>query len=127
MGIAKKGLTVLAVTFGLALSAHASDATYVAGDNSAESKLCVAAATASKMNMRNKIRLFRASSTPSTINQTYRLVANKLYCNGIDVAEFAASAGNQDVADKLMKYRDNDVQIRDIAKVSHGTVVVGSK
>lgn len=123
MGIAKKGLTFAAVTFGLALNASA--ATYVAADNSAESKLCVTAATANKMRMHNEVRTFRANTSKGTIGKSYRLIANQLYCNGVDIAEFAASAGNQQVADKLMKYRDNDVQIRDIAKISHGTVVVG--
>lgn len=123
MGIAKKGLTFLAVTFGLALSANAE--TYVAADNSPESKLCVTAATANKMRMHNEVRTFRASTTKGTLGKSYRLIANQLYCNGVDIAEFAASAGNQVVADQLMKYRDSNVQIRDIAKVSHGTVLVG--
>lgn len=123
MGIAKKGLTVLVATFGFALSANA--ATYKAADNSPESHLCVTAATASKMKMNNEVRTFRASTSKGTLGKSYRLIANKLYCNGVDIAEFAAEAGNQKVADQLMKYRDNNVQIRDIAKMSHGKVFVG--
>jgi len=120
MGIAKKGLTLVALTFGMALSANA--ATYQAADDTLESKLCVTAATGSKLKMNKAIQQFR-SGTNVTAN--YRIVANKLYCNGVDVAEFAATAGNYAVAEKLEGYRSSNVQIRDIANISHGSVHVG--
>lgn len=117
----KTGLTVIALTFGLASAANA--AQYTAADNSIESKMCVTAATASKMKMHNEIKDFSSSKLTS---KSYRLVANKLYCNGINVAEFARQAGNEEIAQKLAKYRKNNVQIRDLAKARHGNVHIGS-
>ena len=126
MGLANKGLTFLAITFSMAMSANA--ATYEAADNSAESQLCVAAATYSKLRMTQAVKRFVPNTSSSKISKNYRLVANNLYCNGLDVAEFAMQAGNEKVAKKLLKYRDSDVQIRDIAKVTHGKVnITGSK
>lgn len=126
MGMAKKGLTFLALTFSVAMSANA--ATYKAADDSAESKMCVAAATYSKVSMNQAVKRFVPNSSLSKIGKNYKLIANNLYCNGVDVAEFAMQAGNDAVAKKLLKYRSEDVQIRDLAKVSHGRVnIAGSK
>ncbi len=126
MGIAKKGLTFVALTFSMALSANA--ATYIAADDSPESQLCVTAATASKLKMNRAVKDFQPGTSHAEIGKSYRLVANNLYCNGMDVAEFASQAGNKAVADKLQQYRSSDVSIRDIAQVSQGNVYVsGSK
>lgn len=122
MGIAKKGITALALTFSMAITANA--ATYEAADNSPESKLCVAAATQNKINMNQAVKNFMANSSLSKMNKNYKFIANNLYCNGTDVAEFAKNAGNEAVAKKLLKYRSEDIQIRDIAKMNHGTVSV---
>lgn len=122
MSMAKKGLTFLALTFSMAMSANA--ATYKAADNSAESQLCVAAATYNKINMNQAVKRFMPNSSLGKMNKNYRFIANNLYCNGTDVAEFALKAGNEAVAKKLLKYRTEDVQIRDIAKVNHGTVSI---
>ena len=121
MGIVTKGLTVVALTFGLASAANA--AQYKAADNSLESELCVSAATSSKLKMHSDIKDFRSSALAS---ENYKLVANKLYCNGMNIAEFAEQAGNFDVAEKLAKYRKGNVEIRDIAKARQGHVHVGS-
>ena len=122
MGIVKKGLTLALLTFGFASFANAN--TYSAADNSIESELCVTAATASKMKMNQTVRKFRPGATASSIGSNYKLVANQLYCNGVDVAEFALQAGNEPVATKLQKYRNKNVEIRDLAKARHGSVKV---
>jgi hypothetical protein len=122
MGIVKKSLTLALLTFGFASFANAD--TYKAVDNSIESKLCVAAATASNMKMNHAVRDFRPGGKLSSIGPNYKLVANNLYCNGVDVAEFALQAGNESVANKLLKYRSKNVEIRDLAKARHGSVKI---
>ncbi|MBU2883808.1 DUF3718 domain-containing protein [Psychrosphaera sp. B3R10] len=122
MGIVKYGVSVIVLSMTFVGASVASE--YEAADNSPESQLCLAAATASKFKMHRQV----ADFTPTVLtSKNYRLVANKLYCNGMNVADFAKSAGNFEVANKLMSYRDNFVQIRDIADQRHGSVHIGSK
>ena len=122
MGIVKLGMSAVLLSMTVAGTAMASE--YTAADNSKESKLCVAAATNNKMQMHRKI----ADFTPTIMtSKNYKLVANKLYCNGVNISEFAKLAGNFVVADKLASYRDNFVEIRDLADRRNGTVHIGSK
>jgi virulence-associated protein VapD len=113
MGKATKGLTVIALTFGLAMSAHA--AKYVPTDNSIETALCVKAATASTSQMDWQVRRLNPGSMSSTTTNGYKSIVNSVYCNGVDITEFAASSGNLEVAEKMEKFRTSDVHIRDIA------------
>lgn len=124
MGIVTKGLTAIALTFGLASASNA--ATYQVADDSLESKLCVAAATDSKIALHKKVKDFR---TVSSVSSNFRLLANELHCNGLSVAQFAEQAGNDVAAGQFEKYEstNRNVEIRDIAKVSHGNVHIGSK
>lgn len=113
MGIVKFGVSVIVLSMAFVGTTVAAE--YEAADNSPESQLCMAAATASKFKMHRQV----ADFTPTVLtSKNYRLVANKLYCNGMNVADFAKSAGNFEVANKLMSYRDNFVEIRDIADLS---------
>ena len=122
MGIVKKGLTAALITFGFASFANAG--IYEAADNSFESKLCVTAATSSKVKMNRLVRHYMPRATTAQMGATYKLIANELYCNGVDVAEFAQQAGNDAIAIKLQKYRTKNVQIRDIAKARYGSVKI---
>lgn len=74
------------------ISGVASAATYVVADDSYESRICVSAAT-------DGFGTFKAWSVRSGIG--LKLIANKLSCNDVAVADFAADAGNQRVSDKL--------------------------
>lgn len=69
--------------------------TYVAADNSRESKLCVSAAMESRIG-------FRMDVEYSGIMM--RTVANHLSCNDQPVAEFAQAAGNTANAAILQRY-----------------------
>jgi hypothetical protein len=91
----------------------------VANDNSVETKICVAAAISSKLRLKSQIDKISSSRL---MRPKYRLVANQLNCNGINVADFATLAGTIDVANKLKSYRSNSVEIRDIAAVYNGSV-----
>jgi hypothetical protein len=122
MATIKTALTIAALTLGISTAANATS--YEAADDSLESQLCVAAATASKMSMHKEVSQFRPSVMTST---NYRLVANKVYCNGEKISDFAYNAGNMDVAAKLKSYSNRTVEIHDIADVRHGNVLVGSK
>lgn len=114
------GIIVLGLFVTSALSsAHA--ATYVAADDSIESKLCVAAATKSKIALLAQSKHLK----PATLGyRNLRFMANNLYCNGVNIAEFAQRAGNDRVALQLNRYRKKTVQIQDIASVTHGKVSV---
>jgi hypothetical protein len=94
---------------------------YEATDNSIESSICVAAATGSNLRMN---ALIKNISSSKFMNRKYRLVANQLSCNGINVADFAALAGNTNVANKLKSYRGKNVTINDIATTYKGTVTI---
>lgn len=121
----KKAAAVMAMTMGLGFSAVASATTYTPADNSIESELCATAATATKMQMHRQVAKF---TTNIVTSKNYQIVADKLYCNGTNVVEFARQAGNDDVADKLESYRGNYVQIREIAEQRlNGSVRIGSK
>jgi hypothetical protein len=94
---------------------------YFANDDSIESKICVAAATASKLRMNSQVRQISSSKLMST---KYQLVAKKLNCNGINVADFAELAGNTDIANRLKSYQNKSVKIRDIAAIYNGNVTI---
>lgn len=114
------GIIVLGLFVTSAMSsAHA--ATYEAGDDSIESKLCVAAATKSRIALLAQSKYLK----PATVGHSnLRFMANHLYCNGVNIAEFAQRAGNERVALRLNRYRKKSVQIQDIASVRHGKVSV---
>ncbi|MFT6529441.1 MAG: hypothetical protein ACJAZB_001084 [Psychrosphaera sp.] len=122
MGILKTSLTIAVLSLGVVTSASA--ATYVSADDTKESQLCVAAATESKIGMYIEARDYKPSNAGI---KNLRFLANNLYCNGVNVADFAKSAGNDIVSVQLNRFRNTNVQIRDLAKMSHGTVYLGNK
>lgn len=95
--------------------------TYVANDDSIESKICVAAATGSKLNLNSKVKDL---STTKLMSTKYQIVANNLNCNGINIVDFAEMAGNIQIANKLKSYRIENVEIRDIAAIYNGNVAI---
>ncbi|MFT4655056.1 MAG: hypothetical protein ACJA0G_001031 [Kangiellaceae bacterium] len=119
---AKLLLVVLTLTTAnLATAGAVNSKTYEAQDNSIESKICVAAATASNARMNSTVK--QMSST-KLMHTKYTLIANEIRCNGINVADFAAQAGNIEVAKKLKSYRTKNVEILDIATTYTGNVSV---
>lgn len=122
MNITKTKLLLVAATLTTAsLASAGDDQSFVATDNSIESKICAAAANASKMRMNNAVKQI---SPTKHMHTKYELVANKLQCNGINIADFAAKAGNIEVAKKLRSYRDTNVEILDIAATYNGNVSI---
>jgi hypothetical protein len=124
MTISKTNLLLAVLALTTANLANAGESkTYVSQDNSIESNMCVAAATASKLRMNSVVK--EVLSTKN-MHAKYQLVANKISCNGINVADFAAQAGNIDIANKLKSYRTKNVEIRDIAATYNGNLTVSS-
>lgn len=115
----KAAATVLAMT---AASSAFAQTTYLAGDDSKASQLCVAVATGNKHQVRNQVSGFKPTTM---IRQNYRMVVNNVTCNGQDLVNFALNTGNYPIAEKLSKYRQGNVQIKDIAKQQkmNGTVI----
>jgi len=106
------------VVLSAAVSASAGSAngkTYKAQDNSIETGICVAAASASIVGMNQAVDRILPSKF---LRVKYEMVANKLKCNGINVIDFAAKAGNNKVATKLRSYRTKHIEVRDIAATS---------
>lgn len=90
-----------------------------AADDSFASELCVVAATGSKQQMKLKIQEFR----PTTMKlRSYKLIANKLHCNGENVVNFALMNSNDGVASHLERFRKGNVEIHDISKNFSGKV-----
>ena len=115
----KAAATVLAFT---AASSAFADTTYLAADDSKASKLCVAVATGNKHQVRNHVSGFKPTTM---IRQNYRMVVNNVTCNGQDLVNFALNTGNYPIAEKLSKYRQGNIQIKDLAKQQkiYGTVI----
>jgi hypothetical protein len=92
---------------------------FTAQDTSFASELCVVAATGSKQQMKLKIQEFR----PTTMKlRSYKLIANKLHCNGENVVNFALMNANDAVASHLDRFRTGNVEIRDISQTFSGKV-----
>lgn len=98
----------------LLLSANvlASDKSYVTGDDSSVSKLCLAAASGSTIKLRS---LVKKVSTSNTLAGKYMYISNNITCNGQPIAEFARDAGNFKVAKLLDKHQTSATL--DLAKV----------
>jgi len=122
MGIVKNGLSVL--TLSLVMSGAAVANTFTPADDTWESEMCVTAATSSKLNFHGKVSDLRPSVHPQ---QNYKLIANNLYCNNVNVVQWAINTGNDDIAERLGQYRTRHGQIQDISMMRSGTVHVGSK
>ena len=118
MSIIKTSLVVALVS--VSASAFAKPA-IEAADTSKASELCVIAATGNKQQLRVKINDFIPNTTVNSRN--YRLIANKLSCNGNNVVDFAQILGNVAIAEHLDNYRRGNVQIRDLANNLSGKVI----
>ncbi|WP_163930457.1 DUF3718 domain-containing protein [Paraferrimonas sp. SM1919] len=105
---------ILAVSTTLVATTALADAKkdFVATDNSIETRICVTAANGTVPQMNKAVRSIRPRAATSTL---YRLVANKLSCNGYNVGDWAMQAGNLPVANKINSYRNTRVEIIDIA------------
>ena len=69
--------------------------------------------------MKLKIQEFR----PTTMKlRSYKLIANKLHCNGENVVNFALMNANDAVASHLDRFRTGNVEIRDISQTFSGKV-----
>jgi len=131
MKIVKNITTLMLISLATAGSAFATE--YEAGDDAFESKLCVTAATNSKSRLDSRIDHY---VTGRILNKKYAIVANEVLCNGTSIAQFAAMAGNDEVAQKLASYQKTKVMIRDIARqdntfhdndnddAAHGNVII---
>ncbi|MGJ8631313.1 MAG: DUF3718 domain-containing protein [Glaciecola sp.] len=116
MSIVKVSTLVVLTAFSSAAFAKPQ---FTAADDSFASELCVVAATGSKQQMRLKIQEFR----PATIKlRSYKLIANKLHCNGENVVNFALMNANDAVASHLDRFRTGNVEIRDISQTFSGKV-----
>ena len=113
-----KILLVGAVSLLLSTQTFAADKQYVAGDSTPETKLCVTAAVGSYSSFKRQMTYY---ATYSPMAMKFRFVANNIYCNGYNIAQFSEDAGNTLVANKLKKYRKHNVKIYDIAMVGGAT------
>ncbi|MBV1911670.1 MAG: DUF3718 domain-containing protein [Kangiellaceae bacterium] len=79
---------------------------FIAGDDSVETRLCIAAAENKVMKFKNTARLVSSSKS---IN---RKIARKLKCNDQTIADFAYQYDAYRTVKYLDRYLDHDVQIR---------------
>ncbi|WP_299077504.1 DUF3718 domain-containing protein [uncultured Paraglaciecola sp.] len=102
-------MIVTAVFCTLPLLANAG-VTYVVGDNSTESRLCVSAA------MDSPIGFYKASRDSG---KSMHYISNNISCNDLVMADFAYQVGNIKNAKRLSKFqkRRGQVNIKEIAQV----------
>lgn len=97
---------VLLLAGSLSCQVLAANVKFVAADNSVATRLCISAATDSRLEFRQQVKDSRIS---------IRTVANKLHCNDLPAADFAYQAGNQAVSQHLGRFIHGYVGIRDLA------------
>lgn len=120
-------LTTLGATLLLATSTFAANANananateFTAADNTIGTKLCMAVAKDNKSNLLNTMKNVRISKNTMT---------NKLMCNDLSVAKFAATYGLENSAKLLNLDINTTTTIRDLAARNRQDVLVisGSK
>lgn len=119
-----KIVLVGAVSLLFSTQLFAADKQYVAADGSPETKLCVTAAAGTYNKFRRQLTSY---ATYSPMASRYRFVANNIYCNGYNIAQFSEDAGNMKVANQLKKYRKHNIKIYDIAMVggpNSGSIII---
>ncbi len=125
MGIVKCSLVIGSLMFSSV--AMAGQYKYIAVDDSKESKICVSAATDSIASFGKFVSDSAVDTFPGV---HFRNIANNLYCNGDSVIRFAQAAGNNDVADRLSKYRKGNVSIQYMSQhkaVYQGAVLIAKQ
>lgn len=96
-----------------AVPASAAQYVFVSGNNSAETKICIAAA---KGNVHRYKISAKSLSNRANVQQ---LIANKLTCNEQHIAEFARQYGAVKTANYISRYAKHGIIIkREISEVS---------
>jgi len=98
---------LFAVVAIVALPVSAAQYVFVPGNDSLETKICIAAAENNLMRYKHKVRLLSTKKTP-----TYRVVANTLRCNDTSLAKFALKYDADKTAAFIGRYVDHEVIIR---------------
>lgn len=111
---------MLATVATLAFPLSAAQYVFVAGNDSLETKVCIAAAENNLTKYKKKVSLLSTKRTP-----TYRLIANTLRCNDKNVANFASHYGANKTAAFIGRYTDHEVIIRrEISAASESSIPV---
>lgn len=96
---------VSALTLGTA-TANAATYKFVAGNNSTPTQLCVAAGN-------NNLMKYRSNIKDTALTEQY--AANKITCNGYNIATFANKYNAMRTAKHINKYKRGSVAITDLA------------
>ncbi len=111
-------LIALSLIAGLSSSSSfATSPTIVAADHRIETQLCISAAT-------QPSHVFKQDAQQQRLQLA--MLANKLQCNGLPVAQFARQWGNEQVAQQLGRYSTGHVEIEVISSTTPAVVVTGS-
>ncbi|TQV87811.1 DUF3718 domain-containing protein [Aliikangiella coralliicola] len=109
-------LALASVAAVMSLSASATNYVFVAGNDTAETRICVAAVQNDLLSYRQEVKKFTGASPNS--NRQHTLIANKLNCNDKNVALFARKYGAEKTANFITRYLRKTVSIRrDIANL----------
>ena len=115
MKFVKFGL--LSVAAALSFSANAGDFLFKAGDQTTETKICIAAAENNLKQYRDTVKKLSVQ-TPMRVKNNIA-VANGLKCNQDDIAVFARKYGANDTAAHISRYLTRNVSIRrDVVEVN---------
>jgi len=107
---------LLAACVTTALPLSAAQYVFVAGNDSMETKLCIAAAE-------NNLKKYKKTARAFSLNKSvHQVVANKLSCNDQNLASFAWKYGAADTAGFIGRYTESGVIIRrEISDASKST------
>ena len=109
----KTSIVVIAATLSFSAVANPS---FVAGDQTAETKMCLAAVTNDLHDYKKYVENFSFEKVTNT--RDHRLFANKLECNGQNVVKFARTYGAEKTANFINSYRSQNVSVRqDVANI----------
>lgn len=109
-------LTTTAIAISLiGLSSAANALTFVAGDSSPETQLCMSIATDNTMSF---------YLNRKDLGLSERSVTKMLSCNNMSAKNFANFAGAERIESRLNRYDKTSVTVTDIAKTDDNTVFI---
>jgi hypothetical protein len=116
MNIIKYGLIFASAA--ISISASASNYIFKAGDSSAETQICIAAASDNLRGYRSKVRSLSFRTT--TRLRVNSLVANKLSCNNLNIVAFSKQYGAETTANHISRYlnRNTSIHIKESEYIS---------
>ena len=116
-----KLLVLLVITSALSFSASADNHTFTIANSSDETKLCFYAASNNLKAYKKTLKHYGYDELGSGINSD-RLVAEKIYCNGMNIGLFASAYGANLTTKYISRY--SSIKVKAVMKTSEKNKVL---